>query len=83
MKFRAEINVMPKEALLDPQGRAVQASLQKMGLEGIENTRIGKRITLEVEASSEKKASETVEKACRDLLHNPVVESYGFSLVKI
>lgn len=83
MKFRAEINVMPLEALLDPQGRAVQASLQKMGLEGIENARIGKRITLVVEAVSEKKASETVERACRELLHNPIVESYEFSLIKI
>ena len=83
MKFRAEINVMPLEALLDPQGRAVQASLQKMGLEGIGITRVGKRITLEVEASSEKAASATVEKACRELLHNPIVESYEFSLIKI
>ena len=83
MKFRAEINVMPLEALLDPQGRAVQASLQKMGLEGIENARIGKRITLVVEAVSEKKALETVERACRELLHNPIVESYEFSLIKI
>lgn len=83
MKFRAEINVMPLEALLDPQGRAVQASLQKMGLEGIGNTRIGKRITLVVEASSEKAATATVEKACQNLLHNPIVESYEFSLTKI
>ncbi len=83
MKFRAEINIMPLEALLDPQGRAVQASLQKMGLEGIGDTRVGKRITLVVEAASEKKASETVEKACRDMLHNPIVESYEFSLIKI
>ena len=83
MKFRAEINVMPLEALLDPQGRAVQSSLQKMGLEGIGTTRVGKRITLEVEAPSEKAASATVEKACRNLLHNPIVESYEFSLNKI
>ncbi len=83
MKFRAEINIMPLEALLDPQGRAVQASLQKMGLEGIGDTRVGKRIALVVEAVSEKKASETVEKACRDMLHNPIVESYEFSLIKI
>ncbi len=83
MKFRAEINIMPLEALLDSQGRAVQASLQKMGLEGIGDTRVGKRITLVVEAASEKKASETVEKACRDMLHNPIVESYEFSLIKI
>lgn len=83
MKFRAEINIMPLEALLDPQGRAVQTSLQKMGLEGIGDTRVGKRIALVVEAVSEKKASETVEKACRDMLHNPIVESYEFSLIKI
>ena len=82
MKYTAEINVMPLKALLDPQGKAVQARLHDMGLKAVDNVRIGKRITLEVEAPDEKKASLMVEKACKDLLHNPIMESYEFTLHK-
>lgn len=82
MKYTAEINVMPLKALLDPQGKAVQARLHNMGLKEVSQVRIGKRITLEVEAPDEKKASELVDKACKDLLHNPIMESYEFTLVK-
>ncbi len=80
MKYLAEINVMPLKALLDPQGKAVEARLHDMGLKTVENVRIGKHITLEVEATDEKKAAAIVEKACKDLLHNPIMESYEFKL---
>ena len=56
MKFRAEIDVMPLKSLLDPQGKAVSASMHNVGLGEIENVRIGKHITLELEAISEKDA---------------------------
>lgn len=82
MKYIAEINVMPLKALLDPQGKAVEARLKNMGMKEISAVRIGKRITLEVEAASEKDASKMVEKACRDLLHNPIMESFEFKLTK-
>ncbi len=82
MKFRAEIDVMPLKALLDPQGKAVTHSMTNIGLPEITNVRIGKHISMEVEASSEKKASEMVDKACKELLHNPIMESYEFKLVK-
>ncbi|CAI8336080.1 MAG: Phosphoribosylformylglycinamidine synthase subunit PurS [Cryomorphaceae bacterium] len=52
MKFRAEIDVMPLKTLLDPQGKAVSASMGNVGLAEIENVRIGKHITLEIEAAS-------------------------------
>ena len=52
MKFTAEINVMPLKALLDPQGKAVSHGLKNMGLSEIENVRIGKHITLEIEAAT-------------------------------
>ncbi|MEN9939306.1 MAG: phosphoribosylformylglycinamidine synthase subunit PurS, partial [Bacteroidota bacterium] len=48
MKFRAEINVMPHKALLDPQGKAVSHSMPSLGLAEIGGVRIGKHITLEV-----------------------------------
>lgn len=82
MKYKAEVNVMPLKALLDPQGKAVEARLKDMGVKGMQNVRIGKHITLEVEASDEKKAVQIVEKACKDLLHNPIMESYEYKLEK-
>ena len=57
MKFTAEINVMPLKALLDPQGKTVGANLKNIGLEALTNVRIGKHITLEVEADSKEAAS--------------------------
>lgn len=83
MKFSAEINVMPLKALLDPQGKAVTSRIHTMGMKTIDQVRIGKHINLEVEASSKKEAEELVDKACRSLLHNPIMESYEFTLVKL
>ncbi|MDD2530002.1 MAG: phosphoribosylformylglycinamidine synthase subunit PurS [Bacteroidales bacterium] len=82
MKFIAEIDVMPLKALLDPQGKAVTSSMGNIGLEQITNVRIGKHITLEVEAKSENEAKELVDRACKELLHNPIMEHYEFRLVK-
>jgi len=80
MKFIAEIDVMPLKALLDPQGKATSHGLKNMGLTGIDNVRIGKHITLEVEASSKEAANAEVEDACKKLLSNPIMESFHFTL---
>jgi len=52
MKFLAEINVMPLKALLDPQGKAVTHSMKNIGFNEVSNVRIGKHITLEIEAKT-------------------------------
>jgi phosphoribosylformylglycinamidine synthase subunit PurS len=83
MKFRAEIDVMPLKALLDPQGKAVTASMKNLGLPEIANVRIGKHISLEVEAKTKKEAEAKVEKACKDLLHNPIMEFFEFQVEQI
>lgn len=82
-KFKAEIDIMPQAALLDPQGKAVSSNMSKIGLAAIENVRIGKHITLEVEAESEDKAKEMVEEACNKLLVNAIMEDYSFELTAI
>ncbi|MCM1041002.1 MAG: phosphoribosylformylglycinamidine synthase subunit PurS [Bacteroides sp.] len=82
MKYKAEVNVMPLKALLDPQGKAVEARLHNMGVKDAGNIRIGKHITLEVEAADQKKAAAIVEKACKELLHNPIMESYEYKIEK-
>jgi phosphoribosylformylglycinamidine synthase len=80
MKFRAEIDVMPLKALLDPQGKAVTGSMKNLGLPEIENVRIGKHITLEIEAASKEIAKSKVDEACKKLLANQIMESYQFEL---
>lgn len=80
MKFKAEIDVMPLDALLDPQGKAVTNSMKNIGLPEIEGVRVGRHIRLFVEANSEAEASEKVETACKKLLANQIMESYTFQL---
>jgi len=80
MKFIAEINVMPLKEILDPQGKAVTGSMKNLGLSNIQNIRIGKHITLEVEAADEETARKSVEEACKKLLANLIMESYEFTL---
>lgn len=80
MKFRAEIDVMPLKALLDPQGKAVTGSMKNLGLPEIQNVRIGKHITLEIEAASQDAARAKVDEACKKLLSNQIMESYEFEL---
>jgi phosphoribosylformylglycinamidine synthase len=82
MKYVAEINIMPLKALLDPQGKAVTSSMKNVGLPEIQNVRIGKHISLEVEADTKEKASEKVESACKKLLANLIVESYEFTVTE-
>lgn len=83
MKFKAEINVMPLKALLDPQGKAVTGSMKNLGLPEIENIRIGKHITLEVEAPNKEVATSKIEEACKKLLANQIMESYDFLVSEI
>lgn len=80
MKFRAEIDVMPLKALLDPQGKTVVHNMENVGIAGVSDVRIGKHIHLELEAESEEAANALVDEACKKLLHNPIMESYRFEL---
>lgn len=82
MTFKAEIDIMPLESLLDPQGKAVSNNMGNIGLSEVTNVRIGKHITLMVDADSKDAAATKVEKACKDLLCNQIMESYNYSLVE-
>ena len=83
MKFIAEINVMPLKALLDPQGKAVTHSMKNIGFTEVSNVRIGKHITLEIEAASKEIAMERVNEACNKILSNPIMEGFDYTLKEI
>jgi phosphoribosylformylglycinamidine synthase PurS subunit len=80
MKFTATIDVMPLKELLDPQGKAVEKGLKNLALDSVQSVRIGKHIVLEIEAADEAAAKVAVEKACEKLLHNPVMESFTYTI---
>ena len=82
-KFLAEIDVMPKKEILDPQGKAVTGSMKNLGLSEIQNVRIGKHISLEIEADSAATANAKVDQACKNLLANLIMESYSFKLEEV
>ena len=83
MKFKAEINVMPLKSLLDPQGKAVGASMKNIGLDQINNIRIGKHINLELEAENKKQAIKIVNNVCEKILCNQIMESFDFVVNEI
>lgn len=83
MKFKAEIDVMPLEALLDPQGKAVSQSMKTIGLQEITNVRIGRHIQLLIEAEDKNLAETKINKACKKLLVNQVMEQYSFTIEEV
>ncbi len=80
MQYSVQVKVMPLKELLDPQGKAVLSGLGNLGLKGVEDVRIGKHITLKVEAASEEEAKNIAETASKKLLANPVMEYFEISI---
>ncbi len=72
---------MPLKDLLDPQGKAVMGGLGNLGLKGVQDVRIGKHITLAIDAESETAARQVADEATRKLLANPVMEFYEIEMV--
>lgn len=82
MKWRGTVRVDLKEKVFDPQGDTLRRTLVEQGYP-LEKVRVGKVITIELQALSRDAAEQILEEICSRLLANPVMESYNFSLEKI
>lgn len=80
MKFFASINVMPQKEILDPQGKAVKLGLHNLGIDNVADVRIGKHITMELDADSQADAEAEVRTACEKLLANVIMEEFSFTI---
>lgn len=80
MKFIAEIDIMPHRELLDPQGKAVVNNMKHLDLSGIHDVRIGRHVSMTLDANSEAEARQKVDTACQKLLANLIMETYAYSL---
>jgi phosphoribosylformylglycinamidine synthase len=79
--MKATVLVRPKQGILDPEGQAVESSLRQLGF-AVDGARIGRVVDLEVDASDPAAARAEVERMCRQLLANPLIESYEIELVE-
>jgi len=77
---RVKVYVTLKNAVLDPQGKAVEKSLHSMGYGGVEEVRMGKYLEFKLKASSRSEAEAQVRQMCEKLLANPVIEDYRFEV---
>ena len=74
--FRFALNVLPKDGILDPQGRAVEGSLGHLGVSGVSAVRVGRRVELTVDAADAAAARAVVDRLGRELFSNPLIESF-------
>jgi phosphoribosylformylglycinamidine synthase len=82
MLFQVQIKVMPLKDLLDPQGKAVLGGLHNLGMSGVKDVRVGKHISLQIEAANEAAAREIAENASKQLLANAVMEFYEIEFIQ-
>jgi phosphoribosylformylglycinamidine synthase len=78
--MKARIKITLKNGVLDPQGKAIQSALGSLGFAGIEDVRQGKYIEVDLSETDEAKARAEIERMCRDLLANMVIENYSYEL---
>ena len=79
--LRYAVNVTPKPGILDPQGRAVEGSLGHLGIEGVHDIRVGRRVELTVDAADEATARAVVERLAHELLSNPLIEAFAVEAI--
>lgn len=80
--MKATICITLKSGLLDAQGKTIKSALESLGFKGIQDIRIGKYIELELSGTKAASAKQEVERMCKKLLANPVVETYHIQLAK-
>jgi len=80
MTLVARVFVMPKQSILDPQGKAVAASLHSLGYDEVADTRLGKLIELKLDGDDVAAARARVDEMCRKLLANEIIEGYRFEV---
>ncbi len=81
--YLSKIRVTLRPSILDPQGKAVQHAIATLGMNAVQDVRMGKYIELKVAAKSESEARKTTEEICRKLLANPVMEDFTYDIAAV
>ena len=78
--MKARIIIMPKRTVLDPQGKTVKNALESLNFKGIKDVRVGKFMEIELEGGNKAELQKKIDKACHELLSNPVIEEYSVEI---
>ena len=76
--MKVELHITLKEAILDPQGKAIEGSLKRLGYEEVQNVRVGKFVTMTLNETNAETAKTRVQEMCTRLLSNPVIENVKY-----
>ncbi|MEM6792828.1 MAG: phosphoribosylformylglycinamidine synthase subunit PurS [Acidobacteriota bacterium] len=79
--LKARILVYPRPEILDPQGKAVTASLDRLGFGQVEEVRVGKSFDIVLQAESEEQAREALARMADKILANGVVEDFEVEIL--
>lgn len=82
-KYSAEVRIVLRNGILDAQGKAIENSLRSLEFSQLTNVKVGKIISLQVEADDDETAKKLVDNASKELLANTIVEDYFITLNKI
>ncbi|MBW3630109.1 MAG: phosphoribosylformylglycinamidine synthase subunit PurS [Gemmatimonadetes bacterium] len=80
--FQVEVRVVPREGILDPQGKAVAGALKSLGFAGVDHVHVGRLVTLSLSAASPEEAQHAAVAMCRQLLANPVTEDFDVRILE-
>ena len=81
--YLAKVVVTLRKSILDPQGKAIHHALTSLGLEAVQDVRMGKYLELRIQAPTEAETRRLAEEACKKLLANPVMEDYFFTVEEV
>ena len=74
--YQVQVRIVPRQGIIDPQGKAVGGALRSLGFDGVEDVHVGRFITLALSADSPSEAHDAALAMCRQLLANPVTEDF-------
>lgn len=80
MVFQAEVLVLPREGVLDTQGKAVEKTLSRLGYGGLKEVRVGRIVRIKIDAADSEAAARSVEQMCQDMLANDLIETCSISV---
>jgi phosphoribosylformylglycinamidine synthase subunit PurS len=78
--MKARVIVTLKNGVLDPQGKAISNAVAALGIGGVDEVRQGKFIEVQLAETDPARAREALERMCKELLANPVIENYRYEL---
>jgi phosphoribosylformylglycinamidine synthase len=81
--FIVNVTINLKKSIQDPQGTVVKSALNSLGYASVNEVRMGKHVTIHLNSENKEQANNSVDKMCRKMLSNPVIETYKFSIEEV